>query len=368
MCDSPTSAPQSEELPKQSEEEEFPEEPVDTVESLKEQQQAAIEALDFSLAREIQTKIDTLSSDSSLNKIDQYKAQLTDSLTKCARQNRRIRAAMLSELHKKELTERLRYNDALAELKETQLQEMKVVEQNLFNLYKERMTKPIALYDELIRRAKLTALQCEFAKAQEYQDQADAAKAAEEQNREDLFREVYKSRMGAIFQKHSAELVKLTDEFNVALGKVQKEREDAIEGRAKAYRRDMQRAYQKVVDTIMRSRYDPKNAKQNVVTRKILPELLNELEDEYKRLLVRFGLEDIEVAKKPKLLAPGVRPESKMSLRMQSRLETRESEKKRRDEERTSRMSERALSKNSARSPSQQSPRGASRSGVRKSE
>ena len=99
-------------------------------------------------------------------------------------------------------------------------------------------------------------------------------------------------------------------------------------------------------------------AKQNLISRKMLPEILNELEDEDNK----FGLELVEVTKKPKLIAPGVR---QMSLRMQSRCESRETENEKKDEEK---LSERAASKQSSRSPSQQSPRGPSRSVLRKSE
>ena len=359
------------------EEEAYPEDPIDTVETLKEKQHEAIENLDFQYARELQAQIDALSSDNSLSKIDEYKKQLTDSLTKCARTNRRLRAEMLQKLHSEELEERIRFNDALNEMKQAHLREMKALEEKLFLLYKETMMKPIALYDELIERAKLTAMRCEFQKAQDFQDQADAAKEAEEHNREEIFKEVYKSRMGQIFERHKGELRDLTAQFNLAVETVQKRREEAIQDRAKAYRREMQKAYQKVVDTITRAKYNPRKAKQTLVNRKMLPELLNEIEDEYKQQLVKWGLEEVEVGKKPKLLAPGVRPESQMSLRMQSRLENRENEKKKRDEERISRMSERAASKQGSRSPSQQSPnrlpqskspRGASRSGARKSE
>ena len=359
------------------EEEAYPEDPIDTVETLKEKQHEAIENLDFQYARELQAQIDALSSDNSLSKIDEYKKQLTDSLTKCARTNRRLRTEMLQKLHSEELEERIHFNDALNEMKQVHLREMKALEEKLFLLYKETMMKPIALYDELIERAKLTAMRCEFQKAQDYQDQADAAKEAEEHNREEIFKEVYKSRMGQIFERHKGELRDLTAQFNLAVETVQKRREEAIQDRAKAYRREMQKAYQKVVDTITRAKYNPRKAKQTLVNRKMLPELLNEIEDEYKQQLVKWGLEEVEVGKKPKLLAPGVRPESQMSLRMQSRLENRENEKKKRDEERISRMSERAASKQGSRSPSQQSPnrspqskspRGASRSGTRKSE
>jgi hypothetical protein len=50
---------------------------------------------------------------------------------------------------------------------------------------------------------------------------------------------------------------------------------------------------------------------------------LNGLEDTYKSALVRFGLAAAEDTKRPPLLAPNVRIESTLSLRMQSRIESR---------------------------------------------
>lgn len=350
------------------EEEEFPEEPIDTVETLKEKQNEAIENLNFQLAGELQAQIEALSNDTSLSKIEDYKSQLTDVLTKCAKRNRQKRAKMLREWHAKELEERIKMNDSLDELKQQHLLELKAVEEKLFEVYKERMTKPIALYDELIERAKLTAKRCEFQQAQEFQDQADAARAAEEDKREELFKEVYKSRMKAVLEKQRSEILKLTADHSVSLEKVLKGREEDIHEREKAFKREMIKEYKRIVDTVTRAKYDPKKATQNLINRTLVPELLNELEDEYNNLMVKFGLESVEVMKKPKLIAPGVRPESQMSLRMQSRCETRETEKKKKDEERVSRMSERATSKQSSRSPSQQSPRSGSRAAVKNSE
>ncbi|OHT17608.1 hypothetical protein TRFO_00866 [Tritrichomonas foetus] len=334
-------------IPQGGEEEAYPEEEVETIESLREKQAEAINNLDFTLAQQIQQRIDDLANDNHTQFIEEYSINFGELCAKIARTHFRDRKRINQAYLKKEIAERTKMSEGFQELKKKHIGELQDLENALFSLYKERMTKPYTAHDTLIDRAKLTARRGDFIKAQEYQDQAEESKLEEEQKREELFKEVYKSRMNALLDKQSQEISEYGVQANVSLDKIMKEKANKISEENDKFRRNLAREYKKTCDFVTHSRYDAKHPEQQTIEPRLKPAMLNRLEDAYNDVLVKYGLESPEAGKKPKMIVPNLRPESQMSLRMQSRVESRENERKKKDEE--LRTSSKMSSRNASR-------------------
>lgn len=238
--------------------------------------------------------------------------------------------------------------DGFQELKNRHIDQLQQLEDDLFTTYKEKMKKPIAAYVVLIERAQKTAKRGDFSSAQDYQHQAEFAKADEEKKREDLFKEEYKARMSALLDKQSQEIADFEFKSNNAIHKVLKNRDEKLEEENESFKRKMNCLYRKTCGEITHSRYNPRDPKQQAIDPKVKPSLLNRIEDTYNDLLVKYGIQTDENAKKPKMIAPNIRPESKMSARMQSRVEMRETEKRKKEDEHYSRSNSRMSSSRSA--------------------
>lgn len=326
-----------------TEEEDYPEESIDY---LRQRMREAIENLDFQLASEYQRQIDEYSQDTSCDKIDNYRDKLITALTACAESSASKRKKIIKKFHTNELNERIKMDSALDDIKSRHMKELKDFEERLFLVYKDAMTKPISQHDDLIERAKLAALRCDFAQAQDYQAEAAAIKTKEQSAREESFEKMYKMKLKALLDKQRSEITSLESTYTVSISRIESTRMNALKEHTIAFKREMAKEYKRVVDSITKQRYDPKKPNSAPIDRKVIPGLLNDLEDEYKIQLVKYGLESGTVTMKPQLIAPNIRPESQMSLRMQSRVENRERERERRTTSRQASRSRTASRKN----------------------
>lgn len=325
-----------------------------SIQELRAELEKSISQLDFVRAQSIQEEIDGRSTQNHSQFLDDMANKFASDCNKIARKHYKLKNSLQEKYTKEEIIERTNMNDGFQELKSFHIDQLQKLENDLFNIYKERMKKPIATYDELIERAKLTAKRGDFSTAQDYQLQAQYAKEDEEKKREDLFKEEYKARMSALLDKQSQELTDFGISSNTAINKLLKIRDEKLDDENERFKREMNRLYRKTCDAITHSRYNPRDPKQQAIDPKVKPSLLNRIEDTYNELLVKFGIQSEENSKKPKLIAPNIRPESKMSIRMQSRVEMRETEKKKKDEETFSRSNSKMSSRAASRSASKQ--------------
>ena len=333
-----------------------------SVKELRTELDKAISQLDFVKAQSIQEEIESRSTQDHSQFLDEYAQKFAKECKKAARNHYKEKNSLQESFTSDEIAERENMKNGFQELKSLHIDQLQKLENDLFNIYKEKMKEPIVAYDDLIERAKKTARRGDFSSAQDFQTQADYAKRDEEQKREELFKKEYKARMTALLDRQSQEISDFAFKSNNSLNKLLKSRDDHMERENEKFKREMNRIYRKTCDTITHSRYNPRDPKQQSIDPKVKPSLLNRIEDTYNDLLVKFGIQSEEGAKKPKMIAPNIRPESKMSARMQSRVEMRETEKKKKEDEHYSRsnskMSSRAASRNGSKQASpRQSPR-----------
>lgn len=325
-----------------------------TNEELRRELEDSISQLDFVRAQSIQDEIKNRSTQNHSQLLDEYAQKFTDACNEILQQHHKEKRRLQKKYLKTEIKEREMMSDGFNELKKSHIDQLQKLENDLFNVYKDRMTKPIAAYDELIERAKNTARRGDFSSAQDYQHQAAFAKADEEKKREDLFKEDYKAKMTALLDKQTQEISDFAVRSNNAINKLLKTRDEDIADENERFKRAMNRKYRETCDSITHSRYNPRDPTKRAIDPKAKPSLLNIIEDTYNFLLVKFGLQTEGNSQKPRLIAPNIRPESKMSVRMQSRVENRESEKKKKDEEQLNKARARNSSRSASRSGSKQ--------------
>jgi hypothetical protein len=300
------------------------------LESLQREQEEAIEALDFQLARSIQTRIDNLNTAGAFSVIDEKSAELRRAVDHLAGAWRRNREHLIQKFHVLEFNERTRADTEFGQLRNRHLGELTDLKSKLFDEYKRDMSKPIPKYDDLLEQARGNAVRADFDRAQKNQEDAERVLHEERDRREATFRKSYKSQLRNLLARQGVEVEGLAKRTRDGVGDLEKRRTKEIGDNTSTFRRKLEREYKWAVDCIAnRARVSPRKTPAGpvITDRKAVAELLNALEDTFRAALVRYGLAASEDGARPRLLVPHTRIESQMSLRMQSRISTREQTK-----------------------------------------
>lgn len=308
------------------------EEDIDLLESLKEELKRKIDELDFEEAAAIQRQIDDLSKGNTTETVQEYLDKLEEQCSQIGRKNIRQRKQLLTKYHNKEVAIRTQYSESFQSLKEKHVRDLKNLENQLFIMYKEKMNKPYATYNELIERAKKTASRAEYEEAKEIQHQAELEKEKERQEREDKFKEVYKAKMNTLLESQKSEIRALGNETQMMVERVEKKRLVKLAKANMLFKKDMSRVYKKFVDAATITKFDARKRNITRVPPELQPTLLNEMEDKYIALQVKYGLLEPELVKKKSLIVSQAPPSSQLPSRLKNRVETREGDRKQKEE------------------------------------
>jgi hypothetical protein len=297
---------------------------------LQREQQEAINVLNFQLARDIQTRIDTLTTAGTFSIIDEKSAELRRALDRLAGRCRRNRKRLTQKFHDLEVNERTRADADFEELKRRHLVELADFKSRLFDEYKRDMVKPIPKYEDLLGQARGNAVRADFERAQKNQEDAERVLAEERDRREVAFRKSYKSQLRFVLSRQGGEVEGLAKRTRDAIGDLEKRRAKELANTTAILRRKLDREYKRAVDSVAnRARVSPRKTLPGpvITDRKAIAEILNAFEDTFKAALIRSGFIAKEDAARPRLLASRTGIDSRMSIRMQSRLSTREQSK-----------------------------------------
>jgi hypothetical protein len=299
---------------------------LEEIQVLKDLQLQAINARDFKRAAELQSAITELANQNASVQVAELTSALIATLRHIVTVSVRRRAQLVRTLHNTEIHDRQAIEDQFEELTQRHVGELRDLEEQLFQAYKDKMTKPILLYDQLSEQSRQTALLTDFARAQELQDRANDAQKSELESRENTFRDLYKMRMNALLIRQANEITKQGAEASESMEWFEKRRSQELKDETNRLKRELYREYKRAVDTVTRP-FNPSvpAPKTPRVDPKLVPDCLNGIEDAYKTVLVQCGLAEVEVVK-GSMIAPGFRPESQLSVRLKSRVETREDE------------------------------------------
>jgi hypothetical protein len=284
--------------------------------SLREQLAAAIDSLDLPLARALQQRLDrTLSEDHEVQ-VAELRQELDRDLDVLATDYRRRRGRLVRAFHARELAARRALDGALDAARARQLGRLGALQASLLGEFRAEMAKPLPRHSALLEQARANAARQDFDRAQRDQDEAAALLAAEGGRRREAYERAYRGQIAACVRQQDQELEALQMRLRDAVGDLEKERERDLARELAKFRRDLARAYRQRADQIA-------SPAKRALPRRLAADCLNALEDAYGCALVRFGLAAAEDSRRPPLLAPGVRIESALSLRMQSRIESR---------------------------------------------
>jgi hypothetical protein len=321
-------SPQPETSAEQPPPEPIPEEtPLDR---LQRQQQEAINAFDFQLARDIQTRIDTLTTAGTFSLIDEKSAELRRALNRLAITWRRTRDQLTHSFHDLEVNERTRADSDFEHLKSRHLLELTDLKSRLFDEYKREITKPIAKYEDLLGQARGNAVRADFDRAQKNQEDAERVLNEQRSRREITFRKSYKSQLRFVLARQGGEVESLAKRIRDTVGDLEKRREKEIRDETLMFRRKLDREYKRNVDAVAnRARASPRKTLSGpvVTDRRVVTEILNALEETFKAALIRYGLAPREEATRPRPTVPRTKIESSISIRMQSKIAAREQPK-----------------------------------------
>ena len=295
---------------------EFAEEEEETVDDLREKQRIAIQEMNFEYADELQQKISALSERRSDDSLRLFRAELKKACEACAESYAARRRELLRQFHRQEIEVRRSITDEFVEKQQTHKMQIKKLEESLFGQFKDRMNKPIPQFDEMTTRARQAALRGEFKNAQELRDDARVVQTQELERRREQFEAHYKIQINGLLDRQRLELADLTDRMNKGLEAVEKKRKTAVEQEVVAFRRQLTKEYQRIVNLVRPKKYDPRDqsSAELTVTAEMRPVVLKDLAATFDEVLKKFGV--AKVADEEKALPsnrPGLRSPSKAS-------------------------------------------------------
>ena len=268
----------------------------ETVEDLREKQRIAIQEMNFEYADELQQKITALSEKHGDDGLRMFRAELKKSCEDCASGYAARRRKLLRSFHRQEIAVRRAITDEFVKKQTTHKQQIKNLEESLFAQFKDRMNKPIPVFDEMTQRARQAALRGEFKTAQELRDDARVLQTQELERRREQFEANYKIQINGLLDRQRLELADLTDRMNKGIESVEKKRKAGVEQEVVAFRRQLQKEYQRIVNMVRPQKYDPRDQSppmEVTVTAEMRPVILKDLAATFDEVLKKFGVAKI---------------------------------------------------------------------------
>lgn len=273
----------------------------DGIATLKQMQSDAIENLDFKLAEKLQIEIDSCGDTTNILKAKLICQSLRDCLEARKLESAELREQILEKHHRIEIAVRLRVDNVFGALKFHHLRELGELEARLTETYRDEMSRPFNVHDDLIARAKQVARCKRFDQADDMRAKAEASVVQEKEAREQRFRTHYRSRIRALLERQSDGLTKLAIECDDAVKRMEADRANELESHVMATKREMEREYRRVVASLTSPRPKVCRQREDPFEKKLIPNVVGLLKDELDIALAGCGLQPPETAMKPRL-------------------------------------------------------------------
>lgn len=233
------------------------------IKSLKEQQIRAIQEMNFEEADNLQQRIFNLSDRQSNEIIKQYCDFLTLGCNQIAKEYSKRRRAALVIQNRNEINARRSITDEFIEKQNSQIQALKLLEEELFEQFKALMNRPIDKFDDLNKRALQAGFSGDFALASELRDEAKDIQVKELKKRKEEFEENYKKQVNTLLDKQRQELTELQSKLSQNITLIEKQRKQMIDNESEYFRKRIIRKYNRITRKVKVNTYDPVQARKN---------------------------------------------------------------------------------------------------------
>jgi lambda repressor-like predicted transcriptional regulator len=288
---------------------------------LKEDLQQAISDLNFTLAAELQEKVDSYRDISAEMEFARIKTEMIDSLDDLAKRLLERRETMVKQSHEEEATLRRNFDDAFEKMKSLHLQEANELNQNLEQTRKTAMDRPYDKFEVLIARAKEAARRGDFTLAEDLHLEANKLKEKEQEKREIAFKQTYDARMAKRLMREKNELQRLSMDSQGVISMFEKKKAIDLQKLNSDFGRELGREYKRAVDSVMRAKAGRKKQESGCFQWGKIPVLLNILEEEYLSVLDKYGLRNLFKVKRDPLVLSVAKSDKLMSPRAFSRMQ-----------------------------------------------
>ncbi|KAK8870541.1 hypothetical protein M9Y10_008427 [Tritrichomonas musculus] len=233
-----------------------------SIEELKEQQIKAIQEMRFEDADDLQQRIFNLSERQSNDIIKQYCDFLILGCDELAKEYSKRRRAALSIQNRNEINARRAITDEFIEKQNTQIHQLKLFEEDLFEQFKALMNRPIDKFDDLNKRALQAGFSGDFTLASELRDEAKDVQVKELKKRQTEFEEIYKKQVNSLLDKQRQELTELQQKLSQNVTLIEKQRKQMIDNESESFRKKIIRKYNRITRKVKVNTYDPVQARQ----------------------------------------------------------------------------------------------------------